>query len=169
MLGRTAFTERHGMLVGISIVVYLISFLITAGLTLSFADTIMSGALNSISSFESTFMDYIIGVLVVRAFGGLAYVLLVLGIATSRARILLWVAFAASIAVGIAVVVIVTPLIDHAAVQLFTFHNNSFAKSALNEITYLKLFDAIPNLTFAGAYYMICRGVDSGEVKVIGY
>ena len=172
IIGRDAFGARHGQYVIYAVVIYSIGFIAEFMLGLLFAGTILSvtgpgvSASSASATMTSAFESLLWGSLVISVLLGISTVMLVYLLEAANGRTLLWLAFAAQVAMGTAGVIIVGPLISHAIALAFASSppNTAPLLNLDNELTSLRLLGAIPAVIFAFAYYLAVKRIDSGSI-----
>ena len=172
IIGRDAFGARHGQYVIFAVVIYSIGFIAEFMLGLLFAGTILSIAGHGVSSssasatMTSAFESLLWGSLVITVLLGISTVMLVYLLEAANGRTLLWLAFAAQVAMGTAGVIIVGPLISHAIALAFASSppNTAPRLNLDNELNSLRLLGAIPAVIFGFAYYLALKRIDSGSI-----
>jgi len=176
IIGREAFGVRHGKYVIYAVVIYSIGFVAGFILGFSFATTIVSAtsggasSSSSLATIMSAFESLLWGSLVISAVMGISTVMLVYLLEEANGRMLLWVAFAAQIAVGTLGIIIIGPLISHAVALAFASSPPS-PTPILNldsELTSLRFLSAIPSVIFAFAYYLAWKRIDKGSIPGSG-
>lgn len=173
IIGRDAFGVRHGKYVIYAVVIYVTGFAAEFILGFSFGVTITSATLggvtphNALATIMQAFESLLWGSLVVSAVLGISTVMLVYQLEEANGRMLLWVAFAAQIAAGTAGIIIIGPLISHAIALAFASSPPDLTPilNLDNELTSLRILNAIPSVIFAFAYYLAWKRIKPGIIS----
>ena len=173
ILGRKAFGPIHSRNVVISIVLFFVGLIIlfVGGLILGLAiATGFVGGTPTQASIEAAFNNALILLVVGSVVAGLANVFFSYALQIQIGKILLWAGYAASVAVQIAVFVVIRGTIAQLLVTMFpggTYDPTAAAAAAASfqaQVSGLGLLSAIPALLFAAAYYLAWTRVNKGEI-----
>ena len=171
-LGRKAFGPGHARNAVISVA--LIIFGIVAAVVLSVIlvaalfGAVVPGTPPSqvAASIVSAFNTFLVGLLVVTAITGLWAVLLTYALQRGEGRALLWGAYASNVALQVAILLIVGPIVGDVVGQSFaggTF-NPAPLEALQGRIELLDLFGAVPALLASVAYYLAWSRIKRGEI-----
>jgi hypothetical protein len=173
ILGRKAFGPMHSRFVVISILVFIVGFVITivGGFILGFtlASAYIGGAPTP-AALQSAFINSLIIAFAGTAIAGIASVLFTFGLQNQMGRILLMAGYAASIAVQAIIFVIVSALVASTVAAMFPggTYNQTAAIAAStafqNQAAVWGYLSAIPALIFAGADYIAWTRIKKGEI-----
>lgn len=163
ILGRDAFGGGHGRNVVIALVLYIIATLAVLIAAAAFIGSLPS-IIGSAATIKGAFASYLIELIVFSGLASIAQVLLVYALSDSLGKKILIIAFILQIVVSVVVFAIVNSSLSH-AIDLFESTNNaSYISAVVNKINIYKLFNAIPAITFAVAYYMARTRIEYGEI-----
>jgi len=156
---------RYRTFIWLSILIWVLSFLITlgiSGLTMgSISQIVSENVTNSqkIIMLQSTFRFFLISSEFFVIFISLSYLLLPWKLSVKIEKFLLILSFALSVAIGIVIISILIPRFDSILVQLVNFDGNNL--SGLNSVmslrSSLQLLEALPLLLFAVTYFHVSR------------
>lgn len=173
ILGRQAFGDRHTIFVGIAVALYFFG-LISILILLSSITSALSSAIatsnpdpNSLAqAVGGVFNNFLTGGIIIAIIAGLDNVLITYELQARKGRWLLWVGYVASILVPVALFLIVSPQVPVEARQSLASGSYDPAPAAAlrAEIQGLGLFNIIPALVFAAAYYLAVDRIDKGEI-----
>jgi len=162
ILGRRGYGPEHRKYVVAGGVLFVLTILAAVGLAVGLALAIFSqvsvnnGNVSLASSaLQSDFLWFFVGAAVVGVFGSLSRVILVYALSDGRTRLLLWLAFAVSVAVSLVVLVVIYPQITSAVSQATsgTSVNPGPLDALQTEGTLLGLVNVVPAVLFAWAYW----------------
>jgi hypothetical protein len=173
ILGRKAFGPTHARYVVVSILVFILGFVITivGGFILGFtlAAAYLGGAPTP-AALQSAFQNSLIIAFVGTAVAGIASVLFTLALQNQMGRVLLVAGYAASIAVQAVVFVVVSALIPATVAAMFpggTYNPAAAIVAAAafqSQAAVWGYLSAIPALIFAGADYIAWTRIKKGEI-----
>lgn len=163
VLGRTPFGEKHGIYVGASIVLYVITSVTALSVAVSMGTAILNSPLNA-GTISNIFKEYFIALLAIGSVTTISYLLLVWNISTDSAKWLLLVAFVATIVIEFVTYMLVMPTVDSAITTVISTHNTSILNNEIGYINTLKLLNAVPYILFVLAYWLVYKGIDSGKI-----
>ncbi|MFZ0831023.1 MAG: zinc ribbon domain-containing protein [Thermoplasmata archaeon] len=161
-LGRTGFTDLHHRLATLGSAAVLVALLLGIGVVIWFVAAVVSAAtapgetLVALgAAFRSDLVTLFVVVLVTSGIGGLGYVALPYALADRTTRIVLWVAFGASLLIAILNFAILWPEISNAIVAATSGVSPTSAPiTALDgKSTLLGTLQVGPDLMFLLAYY----------------
>ncbi len=177
ILGRKAFGNIHRRNVVISIVLFFVGLVIIivgavlaivtafSGLSSSMTEAELTAALQS--AFRNVLLIAAVGALV----SGLASVFFTYALQKREGQIVLWAAYAATIGIEVAVILVALPVLDAAAAtiahQIVTsgFINSVEISNAVSGATSgLELLNVIPGLLYAAANYLAWSRISRGEI-----
>lgn len=170
ILGRKAFGPTHARNVVLAIVLFFVGIIIGAifGAALFFAIFSASSQTpqDAARTITNAFNTFFIGLIVATAISGLASVLFTYGLQQQTGKILLWAGYGASVALTIAIFIIVSPLIVNAVSSAFSSgsYNPAPIVAVQSQMSTLELLEVIPSLLFAGATYLAWSRVNRGEI-----
>ena len=174
IIGRKAFGAVHSRNTVWSIAIYCLGIVIAIAASLAFASEVVRGSISNaggpinstalVQSIASSFDTLLIGAAVGGAIVGLANVLFTYAIQNRNGRILLWCAYAASIAVSIVEIIIIGPLISNAAAQSFTgtTYDPAPFSNLQSQLRAVALLGFIPAGLYATAFYTVWSRLDKG-------
>lgn len=169
ILGRKAFGGEHTRFVLVAIVLFFVGILINfvAGIALGLA--VVSAALGTAptaASLESAVNVLLIGSILAAIVGGLAQVLFTSSIQNPPGRVLLFAGYGAQVALQAVIFLLISPLL--AAMLAAAFASGTYDPVPLAtlqaQISTWQVFAVIPDLLFAGAYYLAWSRVSRGEI-----
>lgn len=176
IIGRKAFGAAHSRNTIWSIVIYCLGIAIVIGAYVGFASDVTSASITNaggpVSStllaqtLSLSFEALLVGAAVGGAIVGLAHVLFTYAIQNRNGRILLWCAYAASIAVSIVEFSIIGPLISNAAAQSFTGSTYDPApfSNLQSQLQAVALLGFIPAGIYATAFYSVWSRLDNSGI-----
>ncbi len=174
ILGRKAFGATHSRNVVLSIVLFILGIIIVAVATvILIAATVASfipGNPPSQAAITSAFTNFLIILVVGAIVGGLASVFFTFAIQNKTGRMLLLGGYVASIALQIAIFVLVSQAIGSFVAAMFPGGTYDPAAAAAASATFsarvqsLSYLSVIPALLYAGAYYLVWNRINKGEI-----
>lgn len=167
ILGRKAFGRVHARNVVLSIVLFIVGIIGLVGVGIVFGLGLLVGAQTGDSAaIASAFNTLLFGAVAVGVIMGLASVFFTYALQNPLGRMLLWTGYGASIAVEVAVLLLVGPLISQAVADAFGggFYNPApiLALQGLSE-TY-EILNVIPAVIFGAANYIAWSRINRGEI-----
>ncbi|MGI0149415.1 MAG: zinc-ribbon domain-containing protein, partial [Thermoplasmata archaeon] len=174
ILGRKAFGATHARNIVISIVLFILGIIIavTAGLILAFsiATSFIGTVPPSQAAVQAAFNNFLIILVVGSVVGGLASVFFTYGLQNQMGKMLLLAAYGAGVVIQAAIFIVVSGAIAAIVTAMFPggTYDPTAATAALLEfqgrVSALSLLLAIPNLLYAGAYYLVWTRINKGEI-----
>ena len=166
ILGRKAFGGRHNTFAIISLILVIVAiaaFIVLAG-WFALQVYVAAGQRNVAAAIDAI-RGFVIGSVVVTAIFGIPVVLFVHEIENRTGKYLLYVGYTLSIAVA---VITLVP-IQNALNALGSGATSSDVDGVLGQLSTLGLLDGVPDIVFAGAYYIAYSRISRGEVpKPVG-
>ncbi len=177
ILGRKAFGPEHSRNAIWSIIIYIVGFVIIIIGLIAFAFAIISATIASRSgnvtdltiiaqSLTSSFDSLLIAGIIGGAVSSIAYVLFTYQLQNGNGRIILWAAYASSIAIGIINAIIVSALLSDAVQRSIaggTFNPDPL-RGLQNHLQALGLLGFIPAALYATALYLVWSRIGRGEL-----
>ena len=172
ILGRKAFGATHSRNVIIAIVVFFVGIIsaiaigVMLGVALYAASTGSSDPATVANAFVNALNNFLIGLIVVSAIVGIAYVLFTYALQQQIGKVLLWAGYAASVAIAIAVYVVISQLFATAIAQATsgTTYDPGPLLAVQAQSTALGILSVIPSILFAAATYLAWSRVNRGEI-----
>jgi len=172
ILGRKAFGATHSRNVIIAIVVFFVGIIsaiaigVMLGVALYAASTGSSDPATVANAFVNALNNFLIGLIVVSAIVGIAYVLFTYALQQQIGKVLLWAGYAASVAIAIAVYVVISQLFATAIAQATsgTTYDPGPLLAVQAQATALGILSVIPSILFAAATYLAWSRVNRGEI-----
>jgi len=177
ILGRKAFGPEHSRNAIWSIIIYIVGFVIIIIGVIAFAFAIISATIASRSgnmtdltviaqALTSSFDGLLIAGIVGGAVSSIAYVLFTYQLQNRNGRIILWAAYASSIAIGIINAIIVSALLSDAVQRSIAggIFNPDPLRALQNQLQALGLLGFIPAALYATALYLVWSRIGRGEL-----
>jgi len=172
ILGRGAFGDAHSRNVVLSVVIYLVGFVILFIVGVSFALSISSIELSGASgasaaaAISSSFNDLLTGAIVGGAVLGVATILFTYAIQSRTGRMLLLAGYVSSLLIGILVFSIIGPQLSIVVSNSIPTRNvdRSGLDALQSEIQLLRFLNLIPGIIYAVAYYLLWERIDMGDI-----
>jgi len=177
ILGRKAFGPEHSRNAIWSIIIYIVGFVIIIIGVIAFAFAIISATIASRSgnmtdltviaqALTSSFDGLLIAGIVGGAVSSIAYVLFTYQLQNRNGRIILWAAYASSIAIGIINAIIVSALLSDAVQRSIAggIFNPDPLRGLQNQLQALGLLGFIPAALYATALYLVWSRIGRGEL-----
>ena len=170
ILGRKAFGDHHPRNVIVSIVLLFVGIgaIIGAALPLgiSVATAQLTGAIPTAAELTSDFQVLLGGEIVGAVAFGLMSVLFTYALQKPAGRLLLFAGFGASVALSVAIYLIVAPLIQSAIQEALAggVFDPTTVSSLAGVASSYGLLNAIPSLLFAAAEYLAWSRISRGEI-----
>jgi len=177
ILGRKAFGPEHSRNAIWSIIIYIVGFVIIIIGVIAFAFAIISATIASRSgnmtdltviaqALTSSFDGLLIAGIVGGAVSSIAYVLFTYQLQNRNGRIILWAAYASSIAIGIINAIIVSALLSDAVQRSIAggIFNPDPLRALQNQLQALGLLGFIPAAVYATALYLVWSRIGRGEL-----
>ena len=177
ILGRKAFGPEHSRNAIWSIIIYIVGFVIIIIGVIAFAFAIISATIASRSgnmtdltviaqALTSSFDGLLIAGIVGAAVSSIAYVLFTYQLQNRNGRIILWAAYASSIAIGIINAIIVSALLSDAVQRSIAggIFNPDPLRALQNQLQALGLLGFIPAAVYATALYLVWSRIGRGEL-----
>ena len=163
IMGRRGYGPTHHRDVVIGGVLFVVVIIATVGLVIAFVVALfghVSVATNGTVTFttaglQNDFTALFVAAAVIGVIGGVSQVVMVYALADRTTQVLLWLGFATSIALSIAILWILLPQVAPAVAQVTpgSSLNNGPLQSLENQSNLLGLTKVLPSLLFAWAYY----------------
>jgi hypothetical protein len=172
ILGRRAFGDRHSKYVLFSVGTYCFGFVVVVIAAIIFAFSIATAASTATSPSQlipivsSALNSFLIGVIVGGAITSFSFVLITYAIQNQTGRILLWLAYGVSLALEVAIFLIITPQFSsalNASIASGTY-NSAPIDALRGQISSLGVVNLIPYTLYAIAYYLVYSRVNRGEI-----
>lgn len=163
ILGRDAFSQRHGAFVILGFILLIATFALSFILAFSLFFSLLAN-LGSTSGVESAFKSFLIEVLAVSIIGGMYQVLVAYEISDHYGKILLISAFVIAAAIPIGLTAIILPQVNHVLSQSLSGGNPAQLAALESQLNVYRLLDAIPGLMFAYAYYLARSRIVKGII-----
>ena len=171
IIGRKAFGSTHARNVVIAIVLYLVGILVGIIAAVLFTAAVFSAVASQNpttlgDALASAFNTLLVGAIIAAAIGGIARVLLTYALQKQIGKMLLWAGYVASMAISIAIFVIIAPLISNAVAQSTSggTYNPAPLVALQGQLNGLGYLGVIPALLFAAATYLAWSRVTHGEI-----
>lgn len=173
ILGRHAFGDRHSLFVGIAIALWIFGVIGVTVLSSSVTSTLSSAVAvsnpdpNSLAqTIGGVFNGYFTGAIIIAIIAGLDNVFITYELQARNGRLLLWIGYAASILVPMALFFIVSPQVPVAVRQSLSgvSYDPSPILALQTEIQELSLLNIISALIFAAAFYLAVDRIDQGAI-----
>ncbi len=172
ILGRRAFGDKHSKYVLFSVGTYCFGFIVVVLVAIIFAFSIAAAASTATSPSQlipivnSALNSFLIGVIIGGAITSISFLLITYAIQNQIGRILLWVAYGVSLALEVAIFLIITPQITSALNA--SIANGTYSSGPIDalrgQISSLGILNLIPYALFATAYYLVYSRVNRGEI-----
>ncbi len=172
ILGRKVFGKTHSRNAVWSVGIYILGLVIIGVFTAGFVAAVISAALLTNNpavitrSITDNFNNFLIGLIIGSATLGIGNVLFTYALQKPAGRILLWAAYAASLALGIATLAIIGPEISATVAQAIS--GGTYNRAPIDALEArrqgLQLFGLGPALLNAAAYYLAWSRVNTGEI-----
>ena len=177
ILGRKAFGPEHSRNAIWSIIIYIVGFVIIIIGVIAFAFAIISATIASRSgnmtdltviaqALTSSFDGLLIAGIVGGAVSSIAYVLFTYQLQNRNGRIILWAAYASSMAIGLINAIIVSALLSDAIQRSIAggILNPDPLRALQNQLQALGLLGFIPAALYATALYLVWSRIGRGEL-----
>lgn len=169
-LGRKAFGEHHSRNAILSIVLLVLGIGVIFGSALPLGVAVglaqISGIVPSSADLTSDFQILLVGEIIGAVAFGLMSVLATYALQKQEGRLLLFAGFGASVALSVAIYILVAPLVQSAILE--GFRGGTFDPAAIVRLEGLAstygLLNAIPSLLFAAGEYLAWSRINRGEV-----
>jgi len=177
ILGRKAFGPIHSRNTIWSVVIYIIGIGIVIAGSVAFIFAVVSASVanaagTSLSqatvsqSLSSSFNILLVAAAIGGAVLGIAQVLFTYALQNQTGKTLLWIGYAASLAISIIEFIIISPLISSAASQSYangTYNPVPFS-NLQSQLQIIGLLGFIPAIVFASAIYLARSRINTGEI-----
>jgi hypothetical protein len=164
IFGREPFDQPHTNYIILSIIIWIVGSAISLAGAFSFRFDLASWVGQPAAVVTLAYDDLLISTLIGGAIVGISYVLLTYALQTSKGRLMLYVAYATSLGVGILVAFIISSQLPSAEAQLYSGGGGSALTALQAESQLLGLLGLIPSAIFVIAYYQAYRRIDRGEI-----
>lgn len=176
ILGRRAFGAKHSRNVVVAVVLYILSIVGLFAVGLIFAVALVGSLLPGATAptadaLTAAVNSLLVGTIVVSFMAGIAQVLFTYDIQNQAGRLLLFGGLGASVALNIAIFLIISPAIAAAvstALAGGTFDAAPIYALQAQQTSYA-LLAVVANLLWAAAYYLVWSRINKGEIpKALG-
>ncbi len=172
ILGREVFGKTHSRNTIWSVGIYVLGLVVIAIFSAGFILAIVSASLTASNptvlarTLTDNFNNFLIGLIIGSAIIGIAEVRFTYALQTPTGRILLWAAYATSLAVGIALLAIIGPQVSEVVAQAIS--SGTFNRAPIDrlqsQLQGIQLLGLIPAAIYAFAYYLAWSRVKTGEI-----
>ncbi len=162
ILGRKAFGPTHARNVVISIVLFFVGIIVAVVVAVIAFLSVLSGFIGSGSvptaaALQSAMTAVLVGGIAGAVILGIAEVLFTYALQNQTGRILLWAAYGASIALNVAVFIIISP-------RMGSLLNTADFDALSAEVSTISLLSVIPTALFVAADYLAWSRINRGEI-----
>ena len=171
ILGRKAFGSTHARNVVIAIVLFFVGIIIGIITGVLFAAAVFSAIASQNqaalgAALASAFNTILIGAIIAAVVGGIASVLFTYALQKQTGKMLLWAGYVANLAISIAILAIIGPLVSNAINQATSggTYNPAPINALQGQLNGLGYLSVIPALLFAAATYLAWSRVSHGEI-----
>ncbi len=177
IIGRRPFGPAHSRNTIWSVIIYVVGIAVVFIGSVAFTLSVISASINSSASgtfnqntvsqaLASSFNGLLIALAVGGAIFGIANVLFTYAIQNKNGRILLWSGYAASLAVSVITILVISPLIANAFQQAVAggVYNRAPISALQFQLSIIGLLGYIPALIYAIAFYSVVSRINRAEI-----